>query len=98
MKEPDQERSLPFRRITPFIGKSFKAGRLLSGLPQAAVAAKAGISRSTVSDFENGKRPHMSLEYVERLAHVVDTTLPALSTHADALSQQEAVSHRQTLP
>ncbi|MEP7159340.1 MAG: helix-turn-helix transcriptional regulator [Chloroflexota bacterium] len=41
-------------------GKRFRRGRLLVGLSQRAVAAKAGVSQSEISRFERGMTPHMS--------------------------------------
>ena len=53
---------------------AFVERRLRLGLTQEAAAAAAGLSRKTVSDFENG-RPAMTLRNLVRLLAVVGLEL-----------------------
>ena len=89
MNDADATSPMPYRRVTPFVGHIFLQARESQGLTQACVAARAGVSRSTVSDFENGKRPNLGLATVELLAHAVGTTFTALSALADEACQRQ---------
>ena len=79
-----------FRLISHYIGRSFYSLRKQARLSQARVAELAGVSRSTVSDFESGKRHSVSTPLVEAMAHAIGSTLMMLVSLADRLSQQEA--------
>ncbi len=79
-----------FRIISHFFGPCFRILRLQAKLTQRAVAEMAGVSRCTVSDFENGKRATIGSDYVEKMVHAVGSTFMMLVSMADRLSQQEA--------
>ena len=63
-----------FRKLTPYACKRLLAARLQLNLTQAQVAAIAGVSRSTVSDLERGKRLNIGLHHVEAIAHALGIT------------------------
>ncbi|WP_373068872.1 helix-turn-helix domain-containing protein [Gemmatimonas sp.] len=66
----------------------------------AALAAQAGVSPRLISEFEQGKRPHVSLETASRLLHlmhVVVTVARAPSpVDADRARAERAAVRRQT--
>ena len=76
-----------FRKLTPYACKRLLAARLQLNLTQAQVAAMAGVSRSTVSDLERGKRLNIGLDHVEAIAHALGMTLITLLSLAEQDSQ-----------
>ena len=90
MKPSDASPLNAFPSVLPYLGPTFLEQRVRAGRSQSWVAATAGVSRSTLSAFENGKRIHLSVEYLERLAHTLDLTLPLLLELAHVHGQRVA--------
>lgn len=89
--KPDVDRQDPcFRKVSCHLGQCFRTLRKQARLSQSAVADKAGVSRCTVSDFENSKRPTVGVNYVEDMAHAVGATYMMLVSMADSASQRDA--------
>lgn len=90
MKTVFELKSAHFRAVSRHLGPCFAHLRRQAHLSQSAVAHAAGVSRCTVSDFETGKRLHVSIDFVEALAHAVGATLMTLISLADQAAQAEA--------
>ena len=58
-------------------GTSVKDRRNILGISQEELAERADLHRTYVSDIERGIR-NLSLESIERLAHALETSIPAL--------------------
>jgi transcriptional regulator with XRE-family HTH domain len=56
-----------------------RTSRRARGLTVVALAEEAGVSPRLVSEFERGKRPHVSLETALRLLHIAGAALPFAS-------------------
>jgi HTH-type transcriptional regulator/antitoxin HipB len=56
-----------------------RSSRRARGLTVVALAEEAGVSPRLVSEFERGKRPHVSLETALRLLHLAGAVLPFAS-------------------
>ena len=67
-------------------GASLRAMRQQAGLPQEAIAGRAGCSIAYISDIEGGRR-HCSMKvrqaYLD-IARTVDPQYPLAQTHLDA--------------
>lgn len=76
-----------------------RAHRRARGVTIASLAAEVGVSPRLISEFERGKRPHVSLETTLRLLHSVGApvpgALPVMSDEADARAAR-AAHRRQT--
>jgi len=57
-------KSIPSTEIVSIIGERFKEYRLAALLTQQEVADIAGVSKTTVYNFENGRLPGVSLRTV----------------------------------
>jgi transcriptional regulator with XRE-family HTH domain len=87
------------------IGESFRRHRLLRGLSQREVAASARVSRTTMSDFENGGM-RISVANLQRLLHPLGLTLafreassrPTLDEVADLYRAAEPEPLRKRAP
>ncbi|MBC8053437.1 MAG: helix-turn-helix transcriptional regulator [Sphingobacteriaceae bacterium] len=56
------------------VGQRIKSLRSKLGISQEALANKAGIDRTYVTDVENGRR-NIAIENLEKLILALDTTL-----------------------
>jgi transcriptional regulator with XRE-family HTH domain len=53
--------------------------RLIKGLSQEDLAEALGVSRQTISAWENGrKEPHLSFRQIKKLCNLLDYTLETL--------------------
>ena len=57
------------------VGKEVRATRTAQGLTQAALAARAGVSRSTVARLETGRLPELGTAALRRLLQGVGLDL-----------------------
>jgi len=64
-------KSKPSTEIVSVIGERFKAYRLASLLTQQEVADMAGVSKTTVYSFENGRLPNVSFRTVTDLLRAI---------------------------
>ena len=58
------------------VGKRFRNGRLLAGMPQRQRAARAGISQSLISRLERGLATGTSAERLIRIADAIGPQFP----------------------
>jgi transcriptional regulator with XRE-family HTH domain len=97
MKSPSDMHPFHDDPLTPWVSKASRKIRLSINLPQQWVADKSGISRCTLSDFERGKRPRLSLYEIERIANTLGVTLHVLLAIADQMRRTAAqTSQKQT--
>jgi transcriptional regulator with XRE-family HTH domain len=69
-------------QLTVQIARSIRAHRQARGLTVAALAAKAGLSKSSLTTIENGLG-NPSVETLWRLASAMDVTLGAIIDHEE---------------
>ena len=87
------------------IGEAFRRHRLLRGLSQQALATSARVSRTTLSDFENGGM-RISLSNVQRLLRPLGlmvtlreaTGRPTRDEGADRYKETESEPARKRAP
>lgn len=60
------------------IGKNLRTARILAGYTQQEAAILADLTRSDLSRIESGKRPHISIPLLERVAKALHTNLKEL--------------------
>jgi transcriptional regulator with XRE-family HTH domain len=89
MKPDVTSRECRFRAVSLYLGQCFRTLRCQARVTQGFVADKSRLSRCTVSDFENGKRPTIGIHYVESMTHAVGATLMILVSMADKASQED---------
>jgi transcriptional regulator with XRE-family HTH domain len=89
MKPQVDLQEVDLRMVSPHLGECFRQLRKEAGLTQQSIAEKAKVSRCTVSDFENSKRPSVGVTHVESMAHAVGSTYMLLVAMADKASQQQ---------
>ena len=70
---------------------SIKRWRALRGLTQEALAEKANLHRTYISDIERGAR-NLSLESIDRLAQALGITIPMLFSPAGLQELPELVA------
>jgi transcriptional regulator with XRE-family HTH domain len=70
--------------------------RRARGVTVASLAAQVGVSPRLVSEFERGKRPHVSLETALRLLHSVGAPVPGSPPVVadEAAARSERAAHR----
>lgn len=77
------------------LADALRAGRHAEGLSIAELAEQAGVSPRLVSEFENGKRPNVSLETALRLLALVHIPL-AISPAPTAAAALRVAARRRT--
>ena len=83
MKEGQTACRHRIRHTAAKLGAFYRKLRRKAHLNQAKAAAKAEVSRTTLSQFENGKRPNTGILLVEKLAHSLGLSLLAFLALAD---------------
>lgn len=68
----DQPFPLSDEPLIPLIGRRVRAEREAAGLTQQDLARRAGITRVTLSEIENGHREQIKPAVIEAIARVVD--------------------------
>jgi transcriptional regulator with XRE-family HTH domain len=61
------------------LGERLLIARRRQQMTSAALAAKVGTSRVTISRLENGKKPHVSFEVIIRIAAALGVSLDFLA-------------------
>jgi transcriptional regulator with XRE-family HTH domain len=74
--------------LSPHVHEVLREKRLELRLPQRLVAEAVNISRTTLADFERGKRPHLGLLEIERIANTLGMSLITLLALTDQRHQQ----------
>ena len=69
--------------LSPHVHQVLRERRLELRLPQRLVADAVGISRSTLADYERGKRPHLGMLEIERIANTLGMSLITLVALTD---------------
>jgi len=69
--------------LSPHVHQVLRERRLELRLPQRFVADAVDISRSTLADYERGKRPHLGMLEIERIAHTLGMSLMTLVALTD---------------
>lgn len=59
------------------IGRGVKQARLLGGVSQAGLAARAGVSRATINALENGSIKEIGVNRLSRIVSVAESLPPA---------------------
>jgi transcriptional regulator with XRE-family HTH domain len=69
--------------LSPHVHEVLRERRLELKLPQRFVADSVGISRTTLADYERGKRPHLGMLEIERIANTLGMSLMTLVALTD---------------
>lgn len=72
------------------IYKELRKARIAAGLTQAALAGQVGCTQSAVSMMEAGRAEALSRESLEKLAKILNVTLPEASAPAPASQSQSS--------
>lgn len=83
MKRLKESSGSIFPPVTPHVFKILRNRRRALKLSQQFVADKSGLSRTTICEMEQGKRPRMSMAEVEGIANCLGMTLHTLLALAD---------------
>ena len=83
MKKEKPRSRQEIRAIAQSLGPKYRELRLRAQLNQATAARKSGLSRTTLSRFENGKAPNLGIIHLELLARTLGLSLNAFLALAD---------------
>jgi transcriptional regulator with XRE-family HTH domain len=75
------------------LATALRTARTTRGLSISALAAQGGVSPRLVSEFERGKRPHISLDTALRLLHLVRVPL-SIAASPTEVSEEVARAER----
>lgn len=68
--------------------RAVRDARLRAGLSQTELAARAGVSRSTIDGLENGRTLELGLNKTLRILAVLDLTLAVAARHGRPTLEQ----------
>lgn len=76
------------------VGHRIRIAREYAGLDQGELAGRAGISRGTIVNYENGTTTHMKPLYLRQIAMVTGVDAEWLASGVPSSGGGEGVKHR----
>jgi transcriptional regulator with XRE-family HTH domain len=74
------------------LGERLLIARRRQNMTSAALAAKVGTSRVTISRLENGHKPHVSFDVILRIAEALDVSLDFLAGRKEEQKRTEMLA------